>query len=173
MFITADQHFYHKRILKYRPFATVEEMNREMIERWNEIVGKDDVVYVLGDFSLGRAEETIEVAHSLNGSKTLILGNHDRKRTRTFWKRAGFEDVVEKLVIHFMVLSHEPVEELPEGFFNFHGHEHEYNECKTHMCVSADLTDFRPYQLMPHDFLSLKAIHDRAKGEGKLISDMI
>jgi calcineurin-like phosphoesterase family protein len=48
IFFTADQHFGHKNIIKYcnRPFSSVEEMNKVMIDRWNEIVGKEDTVYV-------------------------------------------------------------------------------------------------------------------------------
>ena len=33
------------------PFSSVEEMNSEMIKRWNSVVTKQDNVYILGDFS--------------------------------------------------------------------------------------------------------------------------
>ena len=43
-FITAATHFSHARIseLAGRPFTTVEEMNKELIRRWNDTVGPDD-----------------------------------------------------------------------------------------------------------------------------------
>ena len=34
LWFTADQHFYHKKLLDpYRPFTTVEEMNQALIDR--------------------------------------------------------------------------------------------------------------------------------------------
>ena len=56
IFFTSDHHFYHSNIIKYcqRPFHSVEEMNEEMIRRWNSVVGVDDTVYYLGDFSLAK-----------------------------------------------------------------------------------------------------------------------
>jgi calcineurin-like phosphoesterase family protein len=51
VFFTSDTHFGHANIIKYcgRPFASVEEMNRELIARWNAVVGPRDTVYHLGD----------------------------------------------------------------------------------------------------------------------------
>jgi len=54
----------------------VEEMNEEMIRRWNETVGPDDTVYCLGDFSLAFAPVE-HITPRLNGKKFLIPGNHD------------------------------------------------------------------------------------------------
>ena len=49
---SSDSHFHHRRIIEYcsRPFPSVEEMNQVMIERWNEVVKPDDIVYHCGDF---------------------------------------------------------------------------------------------------------------------------
>lgn len=49
-FVTADTHYSHARIseLAGRPFATVEEMNAELVDRWNDTVRPDDVVLHLG-----------------------------------------------------------------------------------------------------------------------------
>lgn len=75
-YFSADPHHGHKKILTYcnRPFATVEEMNSTIIERWNQTVSKDDEVWLLGDFCWKGYEN---VFHQLNGTKHLIIGNHD------------------------------------------------------------------------------------------------
>ena len=55
IFFTSDTHFGHGNILELcpttRPFASAEEMNDVIVERWNEKVGKKDTVYHLGDFA--------------------------------------------------------------------------------------------------------------------------
>ena len=49
VFFLADTHFGDGNILRYenRPFATVEEMDRELIRRWNEKMGAGDTVFHL------------------------------------------------------------------------------------------------------------------------------
>jgi len=68
-FLTADSHHGHANILDYcdRPFADVNEMDNELIHRWNEVVGPEDTVYHLGDFALGNAEEASCYFRRLNG----------------------------------------------------------------------------------------------------------
>jgi calcineurin-like phosphoesterase family protein len=77
---TADTHFGHANIIKYcdRPFDSVESMRIGLVERWNAVVAPDDRVLVLGDFALGRIDETLGVLPELNGTKHLVVGNHDR-----------------------------------------------------------------------------------------------
>lgn len=59
IFYISDLHFGHQNVLKFdhRPYANTEEMDRDMIRKWNDRVGKDDDVYVVGDF-LFCTEET-------------------------------------------------------------------------------------------------------------------
>lgn len=59
VFFTADPHFGHTNIIRYenRPFASAEEMDQELIRRWNETVSPEDTVYLLGDFSFYRKEK--------------------------------------------------------------------------------------------------------------------
>ena len=54
VYFTADTHFSHKNILLYenRPYQSIEEMDNDLIEKWNKTVGKNDTVYHLGDFVL-------------------------------------------------------------------------------------------------------------------------
>lgn len=84
LFFTSDTHFNHTNILRYcnRPFKTVGQMNETIITNWNNVVGPDDVIFHLGDFCLGGAEEWNKTLDRLNGRIYLILGNHDLKNIR-------------------------------------------------------------------------------------------
>lgn len=88
-FYISDTHFGHKNISKLagRPFDEVTDMNEVIVARWNSVVGADDTVYHLGDVALGSIRESLEYIKRLNGSKVLIIGNHDRCFAGT--KRSG------------------------------------------------------------------------------------
>lgn len=77
---TADLHLGHQRIIELyqRPFATLDEMHRAIIDKWNERVEPDDTVMVLGDFAMGTIAETLALTTLLHGHKILVAGNHDR-----------------------------------------------------------------------------------------------
>ena len=103
IFFTSDHHFSHANIIRYcnRPFASTEEMNQELISRWNQTVSPDDTVYYLGDFSLS-VDVVGSITQLLNGRKFLIMGNHDlchpvhKKRALLageLYLRAGFESI--------------------------------------------------------------------------------
>lgn len=79
VFYIADLHFGHKNIIRYdnRPFKTIEEMDKALIERWNKAVTNEDTVFILGDISWYDEEKTVEIFEQLNGTKILIKGNHD------------------------------------------------------------------------------------------------
>jgi len=84
IWFTSDTHFCHENIIKFcgRPFATVEEMNKALVEKWNSIVGPDDIVYHLGDFCWGGSSNWVWILEHLNGHIHLVLGNHDVKNIR-------------------------------------------------------------------------------------------
>ena len=78
IWLHSDPHIYHTNVIKYcnRPFTSVEEMNEALVNRWNQLVGPDDTVYCLGDFSMAaRPVETF--TPRLMGKKYLVPGNHD------------------------------------------------------------------------------------------------
>ncbi len=79
IYFTADTHCNHTNVLKYcaRPFASIDERNRELIARWNAVVGPEDTVYHLGDFAMGKPSEWPTFLRQLNGvRKILIRGSH-------------------------------------------------------------------------------------------------
>lgn len=175
---TSDLHFYHTNVIAYcnRPFTSVEEMNEMLVKNWNETVGPDDLVYVLGDFSL--AIRPVELfTKRLNGRKILVSGNHDwchpaNKKARgdrmagmvAKYIENGFEAVYQHMVIHVdgeeINLSHMPYREddTDQRFFNhrlinngnwlFCGHVHEKWQRKGNMInVGVDVWNMRPVAL--------------------------
>lgn len=80
IYFTSDTHFNHDRefIWKPRGFKSIDESNNTIITNWNKTVGKDDDVYMLGDFFLGKDIDFIKnTLKMLNGKIHLIIGNHD------------------------------------------------------------------------------------------------
>ncbi|TDG00273.1 metallophosphoesterase [Paenibacillus piri] len=129
VYVISDHHFGHANIIDFesRPFTDAEQMTEVMIEKWNAVVQKEDKVFHLGDFSFLNKEKTSAVVSRLNGYKTLIMGNHDRGRTRSWWLSAGFDEVSEHPIVYggFFFMSHEPMymnKHMP--YVNLHGHIH-------------------------------------------------
>ncbi len=76
----ADLHFFHEGLndkMDCRGFSSAAEMNEYILERWNAKVRPGDDVVILGDVSLGGAEQTSGLLKELNGRLYLIEGNHD------------------------------------------------------------------------------------------------
>ena len=90
LYFTSDLHIFHTNIIKYckRPFQNVDEMNHAIISRWNEKITSADHVYVLGDVCFANAQAAASILRCLNGTISLIKGNHDRK----LLKEASFRD---------------------------------------------------------------------------------
>lgn len=76
----SDTHFCHANMLKYdeRPWLTIEEGDKALIEKWNTAVTDDDLVYMLGDFVWGNYENCKNIISQLKGQIYIIKGNHDR-----------------------------------------------------------------------------------------------
>ena len=97
IFFTSDPHFYHKNIIKYcdRPFDSEYKMNDTLLEKWNDTITDDDIIFMLGDFSMkANAKQIAGIIGKLRGEKHLIIGNHDRNiLTNGFigsqWKSVG------------------------------------------------------------------------------------
>lgn len=79
IFFTSDTHLSHNKEFLFgsRGFSNPEDMNREIVRRWNEVVKPEDEVYHLGDLVLSDTDAGIEFVKQLNGKIHLIRGNHD------------------------------------------------------------------------------------------------
>ncbi|RAV08334.1 metallophosphoesterase [Paenibacillus contaminans] len=150
VYMISDHHFGHKNIIDFesRPFGDVGEMTESMIDKWNAVVGKEDSVFHLGDFSFLNMEKTSAIMARLNGYKTLIMGNHDRGRSKRWWLEAGFDEVSEHPIVYggFFFLSHEPMymnKHMP--YVNIHGHIHgQKYEGNQYVNVSVEHWDYTP-----------------------------
>lgn len=115
IYFTSDLHFGHKNVigLDNRPFKTVEEMDEELIKRWNNKVGKQDTVYSLGDMFWKGQEYAKSILKQLNGKIILIMGNHDRNSFRELISTNLLSDVKDyhemKVDGSKLVLSHYPI----------------------------------------------------------------
>ena len=112
LFFTADTHWGHRNIIKYcqRPFSCIEEMDDALITNWNRVVGKDDIIFHLGDFAMGGSAEWSRLLQKLNGKIYLILGNHDMKTIGAGFSR--LEGVAMQMLINVkgqkIYLNHYP-----------------------------------------------------------------
>lgn len=160
-FWTADLHLGHANVIDYdnRPFADVKEMDEEIIRRWNKVVSKNDIVWILGDITLSGNKEYIKDKISrLNGRKRLIMGNHDIC-SDDFYRECGFEYVSKwPIIIHdFFVLSHEPMQYMGENcpLFFIYGHVHNDEKYQTwtehSACVSITRHNYVPVEIAAYN----------------------
>ena len=184
-FLVSDTHFGHEKTCTVfkradgsplRPFKTVEEMDEEMIKRWNDRVRPKDKIYHLGDVVINR--KFLSVLGRLNGDKVLIRGNHDIFKLEDY--TPYFRDIRGCHVMNGMIFTHIPVHEESLGRFgtNIHGHLHYQRVMKRDIvdnknghvihngmvidpryhCVCVEQTDFAP--------ISLEEVNERIVKEG-------
>lgn len=113
-YFISDTHFNHKNIMRFcdRPFASLEEMEKQMIDLWNNTVKENELVFILGDVIFGGSECYERILPQLNGRKWLILGNHDYINIKQGFKKY-FEKILNKAFITIdgvpIILNHEPI----------------------------------------------------------------
>lgn len=162
-YVYSDPHFDSQKIISLtkRPFSSVEEMNAVLIENYNAVIqDRDAVCYWLGDVMYSATKEKVsKLLGKMNGRKYLILGNHDRNHTETWWRDCGFEKVFTYPQYHpetKIFLSHEPLEEfnldkLGSDIVNVHGHIHnngyDFKNHKNYINVSVEETGYKPVVL--------------------------
>ena len=154
-FFTADTHFGDRRALRFdkRPFATIEEHDSELVERWNAVVGPGDEVWHLGDFALGPGANRIkELLAALHGAKHLVVGNNDAAATLSAPGWASIQTYAELMVEgRRLVLCHYPFRTwngIGRGALNLHGHSHGRLKPLTRQYdVGVDVWGFRPVDL--------------------------
>ena len=203
VFFISDTHFHHLNCLYFKPKrrtlagisldelqngdkeACMRKHDEWLINKWNEQVGKRDVVYILGDFCLGNKEITQRILSQLNGRKYLILGNHDKscKGLENYFEWVGsikeakfthemfpFIDQSETFCVemcHFPMIAWN---RRPHGTIHVHGHTHSaldvYNEQSEELRVDAGLDgSLANYSLIELERL-YRFMKDKIKSKG-------
>lgn len=170
IWIISDTHFRHANILKFTDsttgdlvrgdrFADVDAMDEHMIEQWNSVVKQGDIVYHLGDVVIGDKEWFKTNWPRLNGSKRLIVGNHDDIK---FLAGGGFFAKVQmwRMFPEFgLLLSHVPLHasSLRRGapddpdapvLLNVHGHIHQNSSPEgSYRNVSVEVINYTPVNI--------------------------
>ncbi|MDR5587451.1 MULTISPECIES: metallophosphoesterase [Clostridium] len=152
IFFIGDTHFGDSQIIDYeqRPFANVEEMDIELINRWNSVVTDDDTVFMIGDFSLYPKEKTTEICNKLKGQKILIVGNHD-SNSEEYYYECGFKKVYQYPIIldEFWMISHKPLylnKNMPYAniYGHVHGNEMYVDYSKQSFCACVERINYTP-----------------------------
>ena len=141
IFFTSDTHFGHSKPFLFEPrgFTSADEMDEVIIERWNNIVSPNDIVYHLGDTMLNNNDNGVRCFKQLNGQIFLIWGNHDTEARRNLIAQecmhkviGGWYAWVIKHGKQSIFLSHYPTitsnfdqKHFSQHVINLHGHTHQ------------------------------------------------
>jgi len=181
IWFTSDTHFGHTNIAGpkisrwssgYRDFNSVHEMNMALVDGINKYVKEDDILYHLGDWSFGGAQNILQFRKYIVCKNIhLILGNHDQHIIDKNYPFDGgqfnpiglFSSVNQVLEVshgkHRFFLSHYPHlswHHAYKGVIMLHGHEHgnfnHLNKNTLRMDVGVDsakmlLDEFRPFSI--------------------------
>lgn len=144
IWFTSDTHYGHKNIVrgvsdwtdlsKTRDFDTLEHMNTTIVNNINSVVGEDDVLFHLGDWSFGGFEKVEEFRNRIVCKNIhLVLGNHDHHiANNKDGIQSLFSSVQDYLVLDVkdtgrFILMHYPIGswlDMARGTIHLHGHVH-------------------------------------------------
>ena len=148
LYFTSDTHYNHTNICRgvtkwtdaediTRDFDTLDQMNDRIVNGINAVVGQDDILFHLGDWSFGGFERIEEFRNRINCRNIhLILGNHDHHIERDREDiRQLFTSVNQYLELEVKgkdweqnyVLMHYPIiswNKMNDGVIHLHGHVH-------------------------------------------------
>lgn len=166
IYFTSDLHLCHDKEFLYggRGFTCVEDMNNEIIKRWNALITDEDEVYILGDSILNDTERGIDILKILKGKKYYVFGNHDSTSriellqekcpeiTFLGWSYMLQIDKKRFYLSHFPSITKTP-DDAPnkQGIINLYGHTHQdtnfYNDNPYMYHVGMDSHNLTPVEI--------------------------
>lgn len=153
--VFSDLHLGHENILRYtnRPFRDVDDMNAALWDHLAAGLAPGKVLVVVGDMAMREALNAVtwqQIRELDCRQRHLVLGNHDL--TGAGQVRAQGFDRVWSLMLSGgeppLIWTHYPLDEVPDGYVNIHGHVHDDPPRRTpHINVSVEQLDYVPVPL--------------------------
>lgn len=144
VYVIADLHLGHESIAKLRGFESSEAHDEYLIKKWNSVMSKRDVIYILGDIAMEKHWH-YKILNELRGVKKVVLGNHDKGKHVKYLLE--FVNTVSGMIKYNKYwLTHCPMHpnEL-YGKINIHGHVHYKTiDDPMYVNVSAEVVDYTP-----------------------------
>lgn len=166
VFFIGCLHFGHSFIARLRGFQDEYQHDEYLIKQYNSVVGRKDLVYILGDITMENPEYYYQLDR-LNGRKIVVLGNHDKpKDVPELLKYV--ESVAGMIKYKGCFLTHAPIHPSEVSFcrFNIHAHIHDnylhdvyvpevygresdtpHSTIDKYINVDAQLVDYKPKTL--------------------------
>ena len=125
----SDLHLGHaKSIATFRrPFKTADEMTDQIFSNWEQTVGTEDTIVILGDVTVhGLWGQRLRRVREAPGQKILVYGNHEATGGE-FLGCEAYDEVHSTLYVDgdpSLLLTHFPLRVVPKGCVNIHGHLH-------------------------------------------------
>ena len=154
VYLISDTYFGRSSLLKDRKHSSIKEMNNSIIDKWNSVVGEDDIVYHLGNFGWDIIS-TEEALHKLNGIINLIPSPTDQGLIEIFKLNnvMVIENGIHPIPSRNCVLSHFPLKSWvgkDKGVLHIHGGNKEYKanlEEELRFNVNCDLWSSTPISI--------------------------
>jgi len=177
IFFTSDTHYNHKNIcrgvsewkddglFRTRDFDTLDEMNTTIVNNINEIVGQDDILIHLGDWSFRGFDSISEFRKRILCKNIYVIyGNHDHHIEKNkdhiqehFIDTAHYQvlNIIDENQTNYdFVLMHYPIvswDSMNKGRYHLFGHVHLPSDKKLmpgrSMDVGMDGNYLKPYEL--------------------------
>ena len=129
VFFTSDLHFGHENLCQGLRNMDAESCFALIAFKWNRVVTKRDIVYVLGDITMEKHQNIEHYLSRLNGTIVVVGGNHDTRRCCAEYQRLGIT-VMGALEYKGFICTHIPVHPREAALYrgNIHGHLHRQDD---------------------------------------------
>lgn len=153
IYFWSDIHFYHKNIIRYsgRPYPNPDLMNQCLVGNYANIITDNDIVIWGGDITFGHVAEVNRILTQLPGYKIHILGNHDMDNRGKLTPLAFDErhsclviDIEDHDIDFQFLVTHYPLDIVPEGTINIHGHIHQHLLMPFNFNMCVEHTNYTP-----------------------------
>lgn len=152
IFVTSDYQFGRTLAAANRGFASVEEMNDNLIDIWNSKITKNDIVYHLGNFAWDSVACEYATAY-LNGKIMFIRGKYDFPLTTNSLVLTKRHEIIPDLTYleaEAAVLSYWPLENWPgkaEESLHLYGGEALEHQISGRFNVNCEKRSYAPIQI--------------------------